>query len=52
MLDNFKFMFKDFKKANKYADIYNKRVQNPFLKKEDNIENIYIWVEKLKANDF
>ena len=49
MLDKFNFIFKDFKKASKYAEIYNKRAQNPFIKKE--ISNkTYVWVEKIKTD--
>ncbi|MBR2069020.1 MAG: hypothetical protein IJ877_04575 [Candidatus Gastranaerophilales bacterium] len=53
MLEKFKFIFKDFKKASKYAKMYNKYTQNPFLK-NDNADifqsmynKTYIWVEKL-----
>ncbi len=45
MLEKFKFIFKDFKKASKYAQIYDKYTKNPFLYHE--ISNkMYVWVEK------
>ena len=47
MLNKFKLIFKDFKKASKYAHIYNKYAQNPFINKETT-NKTYIWVEKLK----
>lgn len=46
MLEKFNFIFKDFKKAQKYAEFYDKYTQNPFLKREI-IEKTYIWVEKI-----
>ncbi len=45
MLEKFKFIFKDFKKAVKYAKIYDKNVQNYFVK-------TYVWVEKTKYYKF
>ena len=48
MLDKFKFIFKDFKKASKYAEIYNKYIQNPFVNNEAKNETC-VWVEKLKT---
>ena len=47
MLNKFKFIFKDFKKASKYAEYYDKNIQNPFLKNNKIIEKTYVWVEKL-----
>jgi len=47
MLEKFNFIFKDFKKASKYAEIYNKYAQNPFVNPDCNIKT-YIWVEKPK----
>ena len=51
----FNFIFKNFKKASKYADYYNKYLTNPFLKHENSpdynksiYEKTYIWVEKMK----
>ena len=46
MLNQFKLIFKDFKKASKYAQIYNKHIQNPFINKEIKTKT-YIWVEKI-----
>lgn len=52
MLEKFKFIFKDLKKASRYAQMYNKYAQNPFLKSNNKItENTYIWVEKLENKD-
>jgi len=46
-LEKFKFIFKDFKKASKYAEIYNKNIQNPF-KDIGFSSKTYAWVEKCK----
>ena len=46
MLEKFKLIFKDFKKAIKYSEIYNKNITNPY---NNQIKNqTYVWVEKLK----
>ncbi len=45
MLEKFKFIFKDFKKANKYAQYYDKNFKNYNLKPKIS-EKTYIWVEK------
>ena len=45
MLEKFKLIFKDFKKASKYAQFYNKYTQNPFVH-HCTINKTYIWVEK------
>ena len=47
MLEKFKFIFKDFKKASEYARIYDKYTQNPFLNNKI-IDKTYVWVEKLQ----
>ena len=47
MLDKFKFIFKDFKKAYKYSKIYNKYAQNPFMNNKI-VDKTYIWVEKIR----
>lgn len=46
MLEKFKFIFKDFKKASKYTQIYDKYAQNPFIKNE---VKTYVWVEKMES---
>ena len=50
MLNKFKFIFKDFKKAQKYAQYFNKYAQNPFIKSKI-IEKTYVWVETPKRNN-
>ena len=47
MLEKIKFIFKDFKKASKYARLYDKYAQNPFIKIKNEVKT-YVWVEKLK----
>ncbi len=49
MMEKFKFIFKDFKKANKYSKIYDKYAQNPFLNPEIKSKT-YVWVEDFKGS--
>jgi len=50
MLEKFKFIFKDFKKALKYADVYNRYTKNPFAAEQKIVKTTYIWVEKPKKS--
>ena len=45
MLEKFKFIFKDFKKAVKYAQHYDKNLKNYNFKPKIS-EKTYVWVEK------
>ena len=50
MLDKFKFIFKDFKKASKYAQIYDYNIKNAAIHNDIRIKT-YVWVEKIKYSN-